>query len=69
MGEIILTRLSFGNHQFTLDYSIVEGKQKCVAYCTCDYMIEIPNFRSYGAVKYLQLKWEEHINNIRPNLT
>jgi hypothetical protein len=64
MGKIILTGLSFGNHQFTLAYSIVEGKQKCIAYCTCEYIVEIPNFRSYGGLKHLQLKWEEHVSNI-----
>lgn len=61
MGKIILTGLSFANHQFTLDYLMVEGKQICVACCTCDYTVEIPNFINYGGFKYLQLKWEEHV--------
>ena len=64
MGKIILTGLSLENHQFTLDYLKVEGKQICVVYCTCDYTVEIPNFRNYGGVKYLQLKWEEHVSDL-----
>ena len=64
MGKIILTGLSFGNHHFTLDYLIVEGKQICIAYCTCDYRVEIPNFRSYGGFKHLQHKWEEHVSDL-----
>lgn len=64
MGKIILTGLAFRNHQFTLDYLIIEGKQKCIAYCTCNYRVEIPNFRGYGGSKLLQLKWEEHVSGL-----
>ena len=61
MGEIILTGLSSGNHMIALKYPIVEGKLICIAYCTCGFEVEILYFNSYGGVKYLQRKWEEHI--------
>ena len=64
MGEIILTGLSFGNHRFTLNYSTVEGKLGCIAYFTCSYEAEILYSSSYGGVKSLQGKWEEHIESL-----
>ena len=59
-GAIVLTGLSFGIHRFGLKYPIFEGKTICIAYCKCGFEVEIRYFNSYGGVKYLQRKWEEH---------
>ena len=51
-------------HKFNLKYPIVEGRTICIAYCKCDYEVEILYFTSYGGLKYLQLKWEEHVSDL-----
>ena len=61
MGSIILTGISHGKHQFSLNYPEVEGVTICMAKCKCGYEVEIINFRSYGGTKDLQMKWEKHI--------
>ena len=61
MGSIILTGISHGKHQFSLNYPEIEGKTICMAKCKCGYEVEIINFRSYGGTKDLQMKWEKHI--------
>ena len=61
MGSIILTGISHGKHQFSLEYQVVEGVVRCMAHCKCGYEVEIINFRSYGGIKDLQKKWEIHI--------
>ena len=61
MGAIILTGISHGKHQFSLEYLELDGKTICIAHCTCGYEVEIIHFRSYGGTKDLQMKWEKHI--------
>ena len=61
MGRIILTGISQGKHKFRLEYSIVEGKEICMAICKCGYEVEILYFENYGGVKYLQREWDKHI--------
>jgi hypothetical protein len=61
MSAIILTGLSYGKHKFSLTYPEVEGVVICIATCRCGYEIQIINFRSYGGIKDLQMKWEIHI--------
>ena len=61
MGSIILTGISRGKHQFSLNYPELDGKVICIAKCKCGYKVEILNFRSYGGTKDLQMKWEKHI--------
>jgi hypothetical protein len=61
MGSIILTGISFGKHQFSLTYPVVNRITICMANCKCGYEVEILHFRSYGGTKDLQMKWEKHI--------
>ena len=61
MGSIILTGISHGKHQFSLEYPVVEGVTICMAHCKCGYEVEIINFRSYGGGKDLEKKWQKHI--------
>ena len=61
MGSIILTGISQGKHQFSLYYSEMNGVAVCVACCKCGYKVEINNFKNYGGVKDLQMKWEKHL--------
>jgi hypothetical protein len=61
MSAIILTGISHGKHKFSLTYPEVEGVVICIATCRCGYEIQIINFRSYGGIKDLQMKWEIHI--------
>jgi hypothetical protein len=61
MGSIILTGISHGKHQFSLTYPEGDGVITCMALCKCGYEVEIINFRSYGGIKDLQMKWEKHI--------
>jgi len=61
MGAIILTGIRHGKHKFSLDYPMVDGQMICMAHCECGYEVEIPNFQSYAASRYLQMKWEKHI--------
>ncbi len=63
MSAIILTGLSYGKHKFLLTYPEVEGVVICVANCRCGYQVEINNFRNYGGIKDVQIKWEKHIEN------
>ena len=60
MGSIILTGISHGKHQFSLEYPVVEGVMICMAHCKCGYEVEIINFRNYGGTKDLQMKWDKH---------
>ena len=61
MGSIILTGISHGKHQFSLEYPVIDGVMICMAHCQCGYEVEINNFRIYGGTKDLQMKWEKHI--------
>ncbi len=61
MSAIILTGIRHGEHQFTLDYPVVDGQNICMAHCECGYEVEILYFKNYGGIKYLQKKWEIHI--------
>ena len=61
MGALILTGISNGKHQFSLEYPEVDGNTNCMAYCKCGFEVEIIQFRSYGGTKDLQMKWEKHI--------
>ena len=61
MGSIILTGISHGKHQFSLNYPEVEGVSICMAKCKCGYEVEIFYFKNYGGIKYLQKMWEMHI--------
>jgi hypothetical protein len=61
MGSIILTGISHGKHQFSLEYPRFDDVEICVADCKCGYEVEINNFRSYGGTKDLQMKREKHI--------
>ena len=61
MCAIILTGISHGKHQFSLQYPEVDGKKICVAHCNCGYEVEIFYFNNYGGTKDLQMKWEKHI--------
>ena len=63
MGKIILTGISHKGHAFELIYPIIEDQLHCIARCSCGYVTEILYFNTFGGVKYLQLKWEEHIIN------
>jgi len=64
MGKIILTGISHKGHTFELIYPIIEDQLRCIARCSCGYEVDIPNFSSYGATRYLQIKWEEHVASI-----
>jgi hypothetical protein len=61
MGSIILTGISKGKHQFSLQYAEINGSATCTAYCKCGFEVEINNFKNYGGTKDLQMKWEKHI--------
>ena len=61
MGALILTGISNGKHQFSLEYPEVDGNTICMAHCKCGFEVEIIQFRSYGGTKDLQMKWEKHI--------
>ena len=61
MGSIILTGISQGKHKFSLQYPKVDGEKICVAQCQCGYEVEINNFKNYGGIKDLQMKWEKHV--------
>jgi len=61
MSAIILTGLSYGKHKFSLTYPEDEGVVICIAQCKCGYQVEINNFRNYGGIKDVQIKWEKHI--------
>jgi hypothetical protein len=63
MGSIVLTGISHGKHQFSIEYPEAEGVTICKAHCKCGYEVEIINFRSYGGTKDLQMKWEKHIGS------
>jgi hypothetical protein len=63
MGSIILTGISHGKHQFSLSYPELEGVMICMAHCKCGYEVEIPNFNSYAAGKYIQWVWEKHVRS------
>jgi len=65
MGEIILTGISHGIHQFKLIYPQVDGQMICFAQYKCGFEVEILNFRSYGGTKDLQMKWEKHIGVLK----
>ena len=64
MGKIILTGISHKGHAFELIYPIIEDQLHCIARCSCGYEVDIPNFSSYGATRYLQIKWEEHVASL-----
>ena len=64
MGRIILTGLIHKGHTFKLSYPIINNQKKCIAHCSCGYVTEILYFNTFGGVKYLQLKWEEHVGNL-----
>jgi hypothetical protein len=61
LSAIVLTGLSYGKHQFSLEYPIEDQVMRCIAVCKCGYRVQISYFRSYGGVKDLQKKWELHI--------
>lgn len=61
LSAIVLTGLSFGKHKFSLEYPIEDQVMRCIAVCQCGFRVEISHFRSYGGVKDLQMKWEQHI--------
>jgi len=61
MSAIILTGIRYNEHQFLLDYPVVDGQMICMAHCECGYEVEILYFKNYGGVKYLQKMWEMHI--------
>jgi hypothetical protein len=61
MGSIILTGISHGKHQFSLEYPEVSGVMICMAHCKCGYEVEINNFRNYGGGQDLEMKWQKHI--------
>lgn len=65
MGSIILTGTSHGKHQFSLEYPELNGAIICVAHCECGYETEIINFRNYGGVKDLEMKWQKHIGSLK----
>ena len=61
MDELILTGISHGKHEFSLEYPKVDGAQICMAHCKCGYKVQINNYWHYGGLKDLQMKWEKHI--------
>jgi hypothetical protein len=61
VGSILLTGISHGRHQFSLNYQEVAGETRCTAHCKCGFQVEIINFRNYGGIKDLQMKWEKHV--------
>ena len=61
MNEIILTGVTQGKHKFSLEFPTVDGVEICLAHCRCGYQVEIDNFKNYGGIKDLQMKWEKHI--------
>ena len=61
MGSIILTGIRHGDHQFSLDYPVVDGKMICMAHCECGYEKEIINFQNYAGGQYLEMIWRKHI--------
>ena len=54
MSAIILTGIRHGDHQFSLDYPVVDGQMICMAHCECGYEVEIPDFNSYEGGMYIQ---------------
>jgi hypothetical protein len=61
MDELILTGISHGKHEFSLEYPKVDGVEICMAHCKCGYKVQINHYRSYAGMKDLQKKWEIHI--------
>jgi hypothetical protein len=61
VNSILLTGISQGKHQFSLNYQQVAGETICEAHCKCGYRVEIINFTNYGGIKDLQMKWEKHL--------
>ena len=61
MNELILTGISHGKHEFSLDYPKVDEGEICMAHCKCGYEVQINNYWNYGGMKDLQMKWEKHI--------
>jgi len=61
VSSILLTGISQGKHQFSLNYQQVAGETICEAHCKCGYQVQIINFTNYGGIKDLQMKWEKHL--------
>ena len=61
VDELILTGLSHGKHEFSLEYPKVDGVEICIALCKCGHKVQINHHRSYAGMKDLQMKWEKHI--------
>jgi hypothetical protein len=61
MDELILTGISHGKHEFSLEYPKIDGVEICIAYCNCGFEVQINHHRSYAGMKDLQKKWEIHI--------
>ena len=61
MGRVILTGLTKNNHhKLSLDYTVVEGIEKCVVNCKCGWRGELKMFRHYGGTKELERLWDDH---------
>jgi hypothetical protein len=44
MGELILTGISHGKHDFSLTYPKVDGVEICMAHCKCGYEVQINGY-------------------------
>lgn len=61
MGRIILTGLTKNrDHKFSLDYVVVDDKERCIVNCVCGWQGEILSFQNYGGTKELAKLWDEH---------
>lgn len=61
MGRIILTGLTKNkNHEFKLDYVVINDREVCVVECKCGWKGEIKYFQNYAGTKELAKLWETH---------
>jgi hypothetical protein len=61
MGQIILTGLTKNNHhEFSLEYTKVDGDDRCFVNCKCGWQGELKMFRNYGGTKELSKLWDTH---------
>ena len=68
MGQIILTGVTYGDHEFALEYPHVDGTTVCIAKCTCGFEKEIQHYQSYAGHRQLQFEWDRHIEKVK-NMT
>jgi hypothetical protein len=61
MGRLILTGLTKNkHHELSLDYTEVNGEEKCIINCKCGWQGELKMFRHYGGTKELSRLWDVH---------